>query len=164
MTINKDLKVPKKFKSYAEYLKYMGMATGVLPVEPEADALAAQGPSAGPASAVPHPTALPMQFHYLDDDQQLPLDIINVHITKRTELVHARPAQLPCVVTPQISCKCSCACFNAVSSIYFPECFPCKTQHAHIVTVSPTAIMHFVPCICPSSVRMLMDTVMPGKL
>ena len=46
--VNKNFKMPKNIKSYSEYLKYAGMATGALPVEPFAEeAFAAEGPSSG---------------------------------------------------------------------------------------------------------------------
>lgn len=46
-TVNKNFKMPKNIKSYSEYLKYAGMATGALPIEPLAEEVSAEGPSAG---------------------------------------------------------------------------------------------------------------------
>lgn len=49
LTVNKNFKMPKNIKSYSEYLKYAGMATGALPIEPFAEEVfaPAQGPSSG---------------------------------------------------------------------------------------------------------------------
>ena len=45
--INPNFKMPKNIKSYSQYLKYMGMATGVLPIEPFAEDAFAPAPSEG---------------------------------------------------------------------------------------------------------------------
>ena len=45
--INPNFKMPKNIKSYSQYLRYMGMATGVIPVEPFAEDAFAPAPSAG---------------------------------------------------------------------------------------------------------------------
>lgn len=52
--VPKNFKMPKTITSYSQYLRYAGMASGILPVTPEADApTAAEVPlAAGPSSAV----------------------------------------------------------------------------------------------------------------
>ncbi|CAL8467474.1 g7012 [Coccomyxa elongata] len=49
--VNENFKMPKNIKSYSEYLKYAGMATGALPIEPLAEE--AFAPAEGPSSAAP---------------------------------------------------------------------------------------------------------------
>ncbi|BDA42886.1 hypothetical protein COCOBI_03-7790 [Coccomyxa sp. Obi] len=56
-TLNKNFKMPKNIKSYAEYLKYAGMATGVIPVEPFAEE--AFAPAEGPSSGTAAPLGAP---------------------------------------------------------------------------------------------------------
>ncbi len=59
--VPKNFQRPKGIHSYAQYLKYAGQASGILPVQPEADSpSSAPGPSAGmfqtmkPSHACPH--------------------------------------------------------------------------------------------------------------
>ena len=48
VAVPKNFQKPKNIQSYAQYLKYAGQATGILPIQPEADSpSAAPGPSAG---------------------------------------------------------------------------------------------------------------------
>ncbi len=45
--VDPNFKMPKNIKSYSEYLKYVGMAQGILPIEPLAEEAFAPGPSQG---------------------------------------------------------------------------------------------------------------------
>ena len=48
VAVPKNFQRPKNIHSYAQYLKYAGQATGILPIQPEADSpTSAPGPSAG---------------------------------------------------------------------------------------------------------------------
>ena len=57
--VPKNFQRPKNIRSYAQYLKYAGQASGILPVEPEADSPSvAPGPSAGTAQTPETPTSV----------------------------------------------------------------------------------------------------------
>lgn len=49
-TAASSFKMPKNIKSYSEYLKYVGMAQGILPTEPFAEE-SLLAPAAGPSAS-----------------------------------------------------------------------------------------------------------------